>query len=109
MLYRLTTRVCHSKCIVTRRDRRETPKTPCYVKDVKSNVMIPAFARIAHRKLRAKHAEIAARYNAEGRWLKEIRKGGELGIITSGISYQHCREAAPEASILKLALTYPLP
>lgn len=109
VLYRLTTRVCHSKCIVTRRDRREPPKTPRYVKDVKSNVMIPAFARIAHRKLRAKHAEIAARYDADGRWLKEVRKGSELGIITSGISYQHCREAAPEASILKLGLTYPLP
>ena len=27
----------------------------------------------------------------------------------SGISYHHVREAAPEASILKLGMTYPLP
>jgi indolepyruvate ferredoxin oxidoreductase alpha subunit len=32
-----------------------------------------------------------------------------LGIITSGISFMHAREAVPEASILKLGLTYPLP
>ena len=32
-----------------------------------------------------------------------------LGIITSGISFMHAREAAPEASVLKLGLTYPLP
>ena len=109
VLYRLTTRVCHSKCLVTRRDRAEAPKSPCYVKDVRSNVMIPAFARLAHRRLRAKHAELAALYDAEGTWLKEVRKGSELGIVTSGISYQHCREAAPDASLLKLNLTYPLP
>jgi len=32
-----------------------------------------------------------------------------LGIITSGISYQHVREAVPQASVLKLGMTYPLP
>jgi indolepyruvate ferredoxin oxidoreductase alpha subunit len=32
-----------------------------------------------------------------------------LGIISSGIAYMHAREAAPEASVLKLGLTYPLP
>jgi indolepyruvate ferredoxin oxidoreductase alpha subunit len=32
-----------------------------------------------------------------------------LGIITSGISYQHVREAAPDASVLKIGMTYPLP
>ena len=32
-----------------------------------------------------------------------------LGIITSGISFMHVREAAPEARVLKLGLTYPLP
>jgi indolepyruvate ferredoxin oxidoreductase alpha subunit len=32
-----------------------------------------------------------------------------LGIITSGIAYMHVREAAPEAAVLKLGMTYPLP
>lgn len=33
----------------------------------------------------------------------------DLGIITSGIAYQHVREVFPTATVLKLGLTYPLP
>jgi indolepyruvate ferredoxin oxidoreductase alpha subunit len=36
-------------------------------------------------------------------------RSADMGIIVSGISYHHVREAAPEASILKLGMTYPLP
>ncbi len=32
-----------------------------------------------------------------------------LGIITSGISYQYVKEVHPEASVLKLGMTNPLP
>ena len=37
--------------------------------------------------------------------------GGDraLGIITSGIAFQHVREASPGAKVLKLGLTHPLP
>src|SRR5690606_33839345 len=31
-----------------------------------------------------------------------------IGIITSGVAYQYVKEALPEASILKLGITYPL-
>jgi len=62
----------------------------------------------AHRRLRQKLAEIAA-WN-EGSSLNTIVEGQKnLGMITSGISYVHIREAAPEASLLKLGMTYPLP
>ncbi len=33
----------------------------------------------------------------------------ELGIITNGISYQYVKEAFPEASVLKLGITWPFP
>ncbi len=36
-------------------------------------------------------------------------EGEKIGLITSGIGYQHAREAFPEASILKLGMTFPLP
>ena len=108
VLYRLTTRVCHSKSLVARREAVEAPK-PGYTKDVKSNVMIPAYARIAHKNLRKKLAVIAVESDASAVYTKELANGKTLGIITSGISYHHCREAAPEASVLKLTLTYPLP
>ena len=108
VLLRLTTRVCHSKCALVPRDDVAPAPAIRYEKDVKANVMIPAFARVAHRKLRARLSAIAE-FNEQGEFIREIRGGTELGIITSGISYMHVRDAAPEASVLKLGLTYPLP
>jgi indolepyruvate ferredoxin oxidoreductase, alpha subunit len=70
--------------------------------------MIPAYARPAHHRLRRKLAEIAAWNEAEGPNLA-VEGTSDLGIITSGITYQHVREAAPEASVLKLGMTYPVP
>jgi indolepyruvate ferredoxin oxidoreductase alpha subunit len=109
ILYRMTTRVCHSKTVV------RTPGYPVpsarrveFVRDIPSRVMIPAYARPAHHRLRGKLAQIAAWNDAEGP--SQIVKGSQsLGILTSGVSFQHVREAAPEASVLKIGLTHPLP
>lgn len=108
VLLRVTTRVCHSKCIVERIDEALAPCTPVFERDIKNRVMIPAYARIAHHRMRDRLAEIAA-FNETSELNKVIEGGDELGIITSGISFQHCRDAAPEASILKIGLSYPLP
>lgn len=108
VLFRVTTRVCHSKCILERRDAVKTPAVGHFERDPKSNVMIPAYARIAHRRIRKNHHELEA-LNEEGKFTKWIKGSSELGIITSGISYQHVRDAAPDASVLKLGFTYPLP
>jgi indolepyruvate ferredoxin oxidoreductase alpha subunit len=51
---------------------------------------------------------IAAWNDAEG-LNQQIDNSTSLGIITSGAAYQYVREAAPEASVLKLGVTYPLP
>jgi indolepyruvate ferredoxin oxidoreductase alpha subunit len=109
VLLRITTRVCHSKTLM----RRGTtpvpkPKPPEFVRDIRSRVMIPAYARPAHQKLREKLQQIAE-WNDEAGPNAVINGSRSLGIITSGISYQHVRKAAPEASVLKLGMTYPLP
>ena len=70
--------------------------------------MIPANARAAHRRLREKLQQIA-QWCEESGPTKIVEGSRSLGIITSGISFQHVREAAPEASVLKLGMTYPLP
>jgi indolepyruvate ferredoxin oxidoreductase alpha subunit len=70
--------------------------------------MIPAYARPAHRRLRSKLNEIALWNDASGP-NRLIEGGGTLGILTSGVAYMHAREAAPEAAVLKLGMTYPLP
>jgi len=109
VLLRMTTRVCHSKTIV-RRGTVTIPK-PCaahFEHDFPSRVMIPAYAKPAHRRLRKTLAEIAV-WNDEAGPNELIKGSSSLGIITSGIAFQHVREAAPEASVLKLGMTYPLP
>ena len=108
ILLRVTTRVCHSKCILQRRDALRKAAAGHFDKDPKSNVMIPAYARIAHRKLRATLHELE-KLNERGEFTRLVKGGRELGVITSGISFQHVCDAAPEASILKLGMTYPLP
>lgn len=107
VLLRVTTRVCHTKAAV--RPRACLPKPqPGFVRDLKSRVMIPANARPAHPRLRRKLEELA-RFNENSDLNRVIPGNKGLGIITSGITYMHVREAAPQASILKLGLTYPLP
>jgi indolepyruvate ferredoxin oxidoreductase alpha subunit len=108
VLFRVTTRVCHSKSVLRPAPVSEAPPKPDWVRDVRGRVMIPAYARLAHRRLRQKLAEIAV-WNEAGPLNVEHRSGNALGIIASGVSYLHAREAAPDASMLKLGMTHPLP
>lgn len=107
VLLRMTTRVCHGKSIVQR--RAPVPaRAPAFQRDIAGRVMIPAYARPAHRKLRQKLDGIAA-------WAEEtplnVRTYADrtLGIVTAGVSARHAREAAPGASFLELKTVHPLP
>jgi indolepyruvate ferredoxin oxidoreductase alpha subunit len=123
VLYRMTTRVCHSQSVVipgfpvptaadggkasSPRPGLVAPETH-FEHDISGRVMIPANARPAHRRLRAKLAEIAEW--AETAPVNCVQPGdGSLGIVASGVSYLHAVEAAPSASFLKLGLVNPLP
>ena len=124
VLYRMTTRVCHSKSVVTPADRGDgapsgTAGAPAahFEHDINGRVMIPANARPAHRRLRAKLAEIAA-WGESGAWeaakgrkpLNRLEPGSaSLGIVAGGISYMHALEAESGASFLKIGLVNPLP
>lgn len=107
VLLRLTTRVCHSLTPVQPR-APIAPKAADFRRDVPARVMIPAYAKPAHHRLRAKLAEISAWNQAEGPMQTEMGSQA-LGIISTGISAMHAREAAPEASHFTFGLTYPLP
>jgi len=106
VLLRMTTRVCHGKSIVTRR-APEVAKAPAFVRDIPGRVMIPAYARPAHLKLRKKLTDLAAG-DLPGAMV-ERRGSKALGVIANGVSVLHAREAAPEASLLALKLIHPLP
>ena len=108
VLLRLTTRVCHSKSVVAVRPLTGPVQSPQFTPDIKGQVMIPSNARPAHRRLRAKLAELLA-WNEQSDLNRVITGDSVLGIITSGVSFLHAREVAPAASFLKLAVTHPLP
>ena len=108
VMLRMTTRVCHSKSIVVQNPLPRPPATPNFKRDVAGRVMIPAFARPAHHRLRDKLVRVANYAETCAQTIVE-RKSAALGVITSGVTTMHVREAAPEASILQLGLSYPLP
>ena len=108
VLLRVTTRVCHSKTLVSPRLATGAPKAPSFQRDVRNRVMIPANARPAHRRLREKLADIE-QWNETCELNRILPGDRSLGIITSGISFMHAREAAPNAAVLKLGFTHPLP
>ena len=107
VLLRVTTRICHTQAPVCPR-AAVPPPAPHFQRDLRGRNLIPANARPAHRRLRQKLAELAEW--SETTPLNRILPGSKkLGIITSGVSFMHAREAAPDASLLKLGFTHPLP
>jgi len=107
-ILRTTTRVCHSKTVVCPQPQSPDIAAPHFDRDIRGRVMIPGNARPAHRRLRQKLAELA-QWNEEHGPSELIAGQNQLGIVTSGVTYMHVREAVPETSVLKLGLTYPLP
>jgi len=109
VMLRMTTRLCHTSTLVETGTRRDCPpKIERYPRNPAKYVMIPANARQRHPVIEkrildlAEHAE-TFKYN-----IIEMRSTS-LGIITAGVAYQYAREVFPEASTLKLGMTYPLP
>jgi indolepyruvate ferredoxin oxidoreductase alpha subunit len=108
VILRLTTRVCHAKTVVHPRAAASNTPEPSFRRNIQTRVMIPAYAKPAHQRLRQKLAEIAAWNDAEGP-IRLNTGSADLGIVATGIAAVHAREAAPEASQLTIGLTYPLP
>ncbi|ORJ59242.1 indolepyruvate ferredoxin oxidoreductase subunit alpha [Geothermobacter hydrogeniphilus] len=107
VMLRTTTRISHAKGVVVPREKI-TPQVGEWVKDVPKYVMLPNFGKIKHVEVEARLLKLQE--YAETTPLNRVEMGDtELGIITSGVSYQHVREAFPNASVLKLGLVHPLP
>jgi len=108
VMLRMTTRVCHSQTLVQPHAESDAPPEVHFDHDLEGRTMIPGYARPAHRRLRAKLAEIDA-CNETSPLHQRVDADRSLGIISASVAYVHAREAAPEASFLKLAMAYPLP
>lgn len=112
VLYRTTTRVCHSKGLVEFGERTEHI-APAYQRNVRKFVCTPANAYMNHpivEERLAKLAEYGCTRALENGLNKLELGNGKVGVITASISYQYAKEVFPEGtSFLKLGLTFPLP
>ncbi|MBE6033662.1 MAG: indolepyruvate ferredoxin oxidoreductase subunit alpha [Clostridiales bacterium] len=108
VLLRMTTRVCHSKGLVELSDRVEMPLVK-YEKNIKKFVATPANGKVMRKNLVNRLAEMEAYANKADINQPEYN-GTEVGVITSGISYQYAREVfGDDVSYLKLGMTFPMP
>ena len=112
VLYRTTTRVCHSKGLVEFGERTEHT-APTYQRNVRKFVCTPAHAYMNHPIVEERLAKLAEYgcTRALENGLNKLELGdGKVGVITASISYQYAKEVFPEGtSFLKLGLTFPLP
>ncbi len=107
VMLRTTTRVAHSQSMVELGEPVAREIKP-YSKDVKKNLMVPAFGRLRRISLAERMAKLAE--YSENTTLNFIVPGNDkVGVITSGISFQLVREVLPDAAVLKLGMTNPLP
>ncbi len=108
VLFRMTTRVCHSKSLVELGERQNVPIKP-YVKNIKKYVAVPANARPMKVKVQENQA-ILQGYSNNCQWNRVEMHEPKIGIICSGDCYLYAREVFGDgASYLKLGITNPLP
>jgi indolepyruvate ferredoxin oxidoreductase alpha subunit len=110
VMVRLTTRISHSSTVVELGERTaEEADGPCeYRIDRAKYVMVPGNARRRHPVVEERLGHI--REFAETFPYNRAEMGDtSLGIITNGVAYTYAREVFPDASFLKLGMTYPLP
>jgi indolepyruvate ferredoxin oxidoreductase alpha subunit len=111
VMLRLTTRISHSSGVVdlegTRPPQAEAQKL-LYRIDTKKYVMVPVNARRRHPVIEERVRRLAEFAETFAHNQMDL-KDRSLGIVCNGVAYQYAREVFPQASILKLGMTYPIP
>ena len=107
VIVRATTRLSHTRSAVAVGARKEVPSRG-FLEDPRKNVMIPAHAKLRHVAVVEREAKLKAYLETApiNRW-----ETGEasFGVITAGTCYPYVREVLPNASVLKLGASWPLP
>ena len=108
VLYRTTTRVSHSKSLVTFGEREEAEPFTYTRNNPKFNCS-PANAYRTHAKVE-KNLAALREYSNRCPLNRVEMKGTKVGVISASIAYLYAKDVFPEdTSFLKLGLTNPLP
>ncbi len=106
VMFRTTTRLAHTRGVVEPGARVEAPRKKFSRKS--SQYAIPVYARFRRPELEEKLGRLRAfAEEYEGNVIEEGDPG--FGVVTHGIPYQYVKEVAPEATVFKLGMIYPLP
>lgn len=109
VLLRSVMRVSHCKSIVEFGERNENGKRLArFPRNIEKYNCTAVYAKKMHLAVEERIRRIAE--YAETMPINRIEwKDRSLGIITSGVIYAYVKDVFPNASVLKLGMTYPLP
>nr|WP_320132649.1 indolepyruvate ferredoxin oxidoreductase subunit alpha [uncultured Holophaga sp.] len=108
VLFRMTTRVCHSKGIVSCGERVEVPNRP-YTRNIRKRIPVPAFTTAMRVRVEERTERLRAFSESTPLNYTEM-KDTRIGVIASGVAHCYAQEVFGEsASYLKLGFTWPLP
>ena len=106
VMLRTTTRLAHHKGLVELGERSEVTQRE-FIPDPK-RFSVPIYRKQLRPQLEARLQRLTD--YAESSPLNRIECAeSSIGVVTAGIAYQYAREALPEAGMLRLGLSYPLP
>ena len=108
VILRLTTRICHVKALVTVGERSMHPVAG-FTKDVGRWVMVPGAAGRRLPLMFERENKLRAEVDVSPFNTREPGVDRRVGFITSGPAYMHVRESFPDAPVLKLGFSYPVP
>ncbi|MFL8675556.1 indolepyruvate ferredoxin oxidoreductase subunit alpha [Clostridioides sp. GD02404] len=108
VLFRMVTRVCHSKGLVELGEKEETVVKK-YERNLSKFDAIPATSRVLRVKLEDRLKKLEEFSNETDLNFIEWNDK-KIGVITSGASYEYAKDVFGDTvSYLKLGFTYPLP
>ena len=105
---RSTTRVSHSKSVVTLSNPVSPRDKNTLTRNAGKYVMVPINARVRRVEVEKRQQALKAFAETFPENKMEINNP-EVGIITAGMPYNYAKEVFPDYSCLKLGMVYPLP
>lgn len=111
VLFRPTTRVCHSCADIQLHETPTVHKPEGFVKDTMRWVIFPRTSYLNHIKLEERTPVLSKDFSAYR--FNQLTGSGRLGIVTSGISYTYLQEVLEDytgqVKVLKIATANPFP
>ncbi|WP_459130118.1 thiamine pyrophosphate-dependent enzyme [Guggenheimella bovis] len=106
VMIRTTSRLNHSRSVVSLEDRVEVPYK-AFDGVQEKYCMLPPYTITAQYRMKDKMKELQDKAKDLG--INHFEdKGGDVLIITSGLMYEHVREVTEDISVFKLGLVYPI-